>query len=254
MANQAHGREQLHHKEKKESTAKWFIFFIIPILNLYWLWKVAESVSGHDDVIREGYESLGHIAPKDSTAKWFVIFLIPALIGVIGGFSMAGALVASGSTFVGFSVGVAMSIAAFAVGIYILYKMAGIVSGHETYYPEQYESLKHLERKESTAKWFVFGIIPILNIYFAWKMSEVVSGHEEIVSKGEESGETKGQTTGTASYCPECGAEVDEDVKFCPECGADLVEESAEQVNKCPECGAEVDEDVKFCPNCGAEL
>lgn len=73
-----------------------------------------------------------------------------------------------------------VGIVAVIVGIYILYKMAETVSGHETSYPDQYEVVNHQDRKESTAKWFIFGIIPLLNLYFVWKMGEAISGHETV--------------------------------------------------------------------------
>lgn len=41
--------ETVRHK-KKESTLKWFIIALIPILNLWVLWKVAELVSAHEKV------------------------------------------------------------------------------------------------------------------------------------------------------------------------------------------------------------
>lgn len=42
--------ETVKHR-KKESTFKWFIIGCIPILNLYWLWKVAELISAHEKTI-----------------------------------------------------------------------------------------------------------------------------------------------------------------------------------------------------------
>lgn len=73
-------QERLTHRKKKESTAKWFIFSIIPIVNLYWLWKVAEIVSGHEKHVPEKYQTLKHMSKKEPTGKWFAIFLVPILL------------------------------------------------------------------------------------------------------------------------------------------------------------------------------
>jgi len=41
------------------------------------------------------------------------------------------------------------------------------------------ETLRH-KKKESTVKWFIIGLIPILDLYLLWKVAEVVSAHEKI--------------------------------------------------------------------------
>ncbi|KXA89916.1 hypothetical protein AKJ57_04695 [candidate division MSBL1 archaeon SCGC-AAA259A05] len=166
------------HKEKKDSTAKWFIFSIIPVLNLYWLWKAAEIVSGHEKRIKERFETIAHNDRKEPTEKWFGIFLVPVILGLVSALSFVGGLVWDVDLLtLGPILGI-LWIAMIVVGIYVLYKMATSVSGHETSYPEQYEVVGHKEKKDSTAQWVVFGIIPILNLYFLWKMSETISGHE----------------------------------------------------------------------------
>lgn len=62
-------QERLAHKDQKDSTAKWFIFSIIPILNIYWMWKAAEIISGHEKYIKERFETIGHSDRKDPTEK-----------------------------------------------------------------------------------------------------------------------------------------------------------------------------------------
>lgn len=42
--------ETVRHR-KKEPTFKWFILALIPILNLYVLWKIAEILSAHEHAI-----------------------------------------------------------------------------------------------------------------------------------------------------------------------------------------------------------
>ncbi len=183
----------LEHSEKKGSTALWFILAIIPIVNIYFMWKAAEEVSAHE-VITQKYQSMAHMNPKDSTIKWFGIFLIPAVIGgvaaALSGFmarSVTSGGFPSGAPTTGFQTGGlfagmgmiiwVLTIPAIIVGLYILYKTAEVVSGHDKVY-ETHERLEHLEKKESTGKWMVFGIIPILNLYYLWKLAETISGHE----------------------------------------------------------------------------
>lgn len=99
----------------------------------------------------------------------------------LGGFSLYGGVL-GGAPSIGVGLAIILGIIALIVGIYALYKLAVCVSGHETTYPEEYETVGHKEKKDSTAKWFVFGIIPILNLYFIWKMGEAISGHETVHS------------------------------------------------------------------------
>lgn len=179
----------LDHSEKKGSTALWFILAFIPIANIYVMWKAAEEVSGHE-VITQEHQSLAHMKPKDSTIKWFGIFLLPSIIGVIGGFlayfmarpTLGGVTTTYPTTGVmpsGMMYIWVLMIPAFIIGLYILYKMAEVVSGHDKVY-ETHERLEHLDSKESTGKWMVFGIIPIVNLYFLWKVAETISGHESM--------------------------------------------------------------------------
>ena len=106
----------------------------------------------------------------ESTGRWFGVFLLPVILGSVAGFFlMAGIMIA-----------VVLKIAAIALYIYVLYKMAISVSGHETIHPRKYETVGHKGKKDSTAKWVAFGLIPILNLYFLWKMGETISGHETV--------------------------------------------------------------------------
>ena len=52
--------------------------------------------------------------------------------------------------------------------------------------------------------------------------------------------------------CPACSCTIPQGSAECPECG--LVVKSDEEVATCPDCGAEVGDDVMRCPNCGAEF
>lgn len=163
--------EVLTHKERKGSTILWFVIAIIPIVGLYYLWKAAENVSGHEKVIKK-HEFLDHLKPKGSTTQWFVIFLIPAILGYA-----ISPLILLGTT--GIILMIILSIVALTVGLYMLWRMAEVVSGHEKIF-ERHEYLDHKEKKDSTIKWLIVGLIPIVNLYFVWKMGEVISAHEKI--------------------------------------------------------------------------
>ena len=53
--------------------------------------------------------------------------------------------------------------------------------------------------------------------------------------------------TEQTSYCPICGATVNDDRKFCSNCGSSLTE-------KICKCGTKLSKDAKFCPNCGEKV
>jgi predicted nucleic acid-binding Zn ribbon protein len=162
-------RERIDHKEKKESTLKWFIIGIIPIVDLYLFWRVADLISGHEKVY-EKYESITHKKAKDSNTLWFILFLIPLLLGLI--------MIPIARHYRAIYL---LDIVTIPIGLYLLWKMAEIVSGHGKIF-EKYavEVLVHKDKKDSTLLWFVIGIIPLVDLYFLWKVAEAVSGHEKI--------------------------------------------------------------------------
>jgi len=168
-------KERIDHKERKGSTLMWFVIGLIPIVDLYFFWKAAEQISGHEKVI-EKYEFLDHRRIKESTTKWFVLFLVPFVLSVV--FSAISYVIRPEPEAV-LALAIVTFLIATPIGLYVLWKMAEIVSGHEKIYTK-YEALEHKEKKDSTLKWFVIGIIPIANLYLYWKVAEVISGHEKI--------------------------------------------------------------------------
>ena len=57
--------------------------------------------------------------------------------------------------------------------------------------------------------------------------------------------------------CPNCNAQLEEDVVFCPKCGQHLnppTEDMAEKENKCPKCGVMLEKGAVFCANCGERI
>lgn len=61
--------------------------------------------------------------------------------------------------------------------------------------------------------------------------------------------------------CPECGTENIGEASFCKECGYQLNEFIDEEEYKgtneyglCPECSTEAEENASYCINCGNEL
>ena len=56
--------------------------------------------------------------------------------------------------------------------------------------------------------------------------------------------------------CGSCGATVDAAASFCPECGSEIDADEPEEpveLDACPDCGYSVD-DESFCPQCGTDL
>jgi hypothetical protein len=49
---------------------------------------------------------------------------------------------------------------------------------------EMIETVKH-RKKESTLKWFLILIIPIVDIYGLWKLAEILSAHEKTIAPKE---------------------------------------------------------------------
>jgi hypothetical protein len=39
------GEDNMKFKSKPESSLKWFVLAIIPIVNLYWVWKVSKIIA-----------------------------------------------------------------------------------------------------------------------------------------------------------------------------------------------------------------
>jgi len=172
---------KLSHRDKKESTWKWLIIAAIPVVNLYYLWKIAEMVSGHKTEISGEYMTLEHRKEKESTGKWFAILLLPAIIMVVGGLTvLAGGLSGTAAGIAGGLFGMFISfIVAPLAALYLLYKVSVPVSGHEKKYDGK-ERMDHMGKKESTVKWMMFGLTGALTIYFLWRSSQMISGHEVV--------------------------------------------------------------------------
>ena len=139
--------EKLDHKERKGSTLKWFVIAILPVANLYFLWKTAENISGHEKTFRK-YEFIEHRKAKESTTLWFILFLVPSMLSILVSVSSI-LYYTSPSIFpatVGLALTVILAIIAAFIGLYMLWKIAEVVSGHEKTY-EKYEALRHKGKK-----------------------------------------------------------------------------------------------------------
>ncbi|MFP4116988.1 MAG: hypothetical protein ACLFQ8_03255 [Candidatus Aenigmatarchaeota archaeon] len=126
------------------------------------------------------YQVVDHLDEKESTGKWFLILLLPAIILVAGGSAIfAETAVGTRGGMVGGAFGFISFIVAPLAALYLLYKVSIPVSGHEKRYGDK-ERVVHMDKKESTVKWMMFGITGALSIYYLWKGSEMVSGHEVV--------------------------------------------------------------------------
>ena len=63
-------------------------------------------------------------------------------------------------------------------------------------------------------------------------------------------------------FCPNCGREIDENMKFCYDCGAKIDAPNTSErktvydgeVHKCPQCGEVLNSFATNCPTCGHEI
>lgn len=39
----------IEHKKVKEGTFLWWLLSLIPVLNLYWNWRVSKLIAGHQE-------------------------------------------------------------------------------------------------------------------------------------------------------------------------------------------------------------
>ena len=56
-----------------------------------------------------------------------------------------------------------------------------------------------------------------------------------------------------SKFCPNCGAEVGENVAFCPQCGFKL-EKDETQTKFCQSCGEKININAEICPHCGVRV
>lgn len=57
-----------------------------------------------------------------------------------------------------------------------------------------------------------------------------------------------------STFCPNCGAEIKQDVAFCPQCGFKLIQEQSSQTKFCQNCGKKIDVNAEICPHCGVRV
>lgn len=186
------GESVLSHKDKG-SPVPWFILAVIPFVNLYFLWKVAENISGHEkvgedysylDLREEAQEAelsgeparIIHKEEGVSTEKWFalgsIFLLIFLLVLIVPFFSQYSWLSQSLSTLI---------LVSICVGFYLAWRMADLISGHR----EKSESNRLVHRKEkgSTTEKFLMALFPLVNLLFLWEASRIIAKHETIAKE-----------------------------------------------------------------------
>ena len=164
--------KSLEHKLSKELPVKWFLLGMVPILNLYYIWIIAQLLSGHK-------KSEGHLEHENrivSPIKWFIIILLPlpSIITLILTLSIFGGLI--------FYLNLLFTIF---ISTFVLWKMSDLISGHEKG-SSDYNTIKHSNNLDQTLSWIVYGIVPGLNFYFLWRLSVVITEHSIISSRREE--------------------------------------------------------------------
>ncbi|MBI5681271.1 MAG: zinc ribbon domain-containing protein [Methanobacterium sp.] len=57
--------------------------------------------------------------------------------------------------------------------------------------------------------------------------------------------------------CPNCKAQIEENIKFCTECGSKMEQVTPEETTeelKCPNCSTQLPPNTKFCNECGTKI
>lgn len=56
-----------------------------------------------------------------------------------------------------------------------------------------------------------------------------------------------------SNFCPNCGAEIPDNIAFCPQCGFKFQHEKT-QTKFCQNCGEKIDINAEICPHCGVRV
>lgn len=165
----------LEHSLKKEETVKWFLLGVLPIVNIYFLWKIAEVLSGHS----KSENKLIHKEEK-SSIKWFFLILLPPILtlGLVLLLSVQGGIQ--------FYLG---TIITLVIDIYILWRVLELISGHEKT-DSSFGTIDH-KKTVQTVTWVVYLIVPLLNLYVVWRLSEIIAYHAKITNEKEIAQEPK---------------------------------------------------------------
>lgn len=169
----------------------WFILIFIPFANLYFVWKVAENIIGHEkrgeeyshlDLREEAREAEfsgepAHIVHREkglSTKKWPALGLVLPL-GVLSIILID--LLFPESTLPSSSL-IIFTFLSGIVFLYLAWRMGDLISGHR----EKSESheLIHREEKGSTTEKFIMALFPLVNLLIFWEAAKIVAGHERI--------------------------------------------------------------------------
>ncbi len=160
----------LEHSLKKEETAKWFLLALLPIINIYYSWKIAEVLSGHS----RSENKLIHKEEEKSHLKWFFLILLPPILtlGLVLLLSVQGGIQ--------FYLG---TIITLVIDIYILWRVLELISGHKKT-DSSFGMIDH-KKIDQTVTWVVYSIVPILNLYVVWRLSEIIAYHAKITNEKE---------------------------------------------------------------------
>ena len=106
---------------------------------------------------------------------------------------------------------------------------------------------------------FTLGIYAFYIIYTSYRDQKEFNDRMEyyILKRTEQ---LQGNVSNTAANsaprtfkCPECGTELNENIKFCPTCGKNAVVPQTRTIF-CMKCGEKITNEAKFCPVCGNKV
>ncbi len=155
------------HKPE-EGVLKWFILLLLPLVNLYALWRLSKLSGAHRQVLGENGVILEHVAMEDSV---FLFSLFVAGYAI----ALSGLLVQN----------VWVSLVGIGILLFPVWQLSVLISGHKEVYIQGEKGierrLKHREVDDSVFFWFLVAWITPANLYFMYKLAKVLAGHGEVL-------------------------------------------------------------------------
>ncbi len=152
----------------EEGVAKWFVLLLLPIVNLYALWRLSKLSGSHRQVLGENGVVLEHVAMEDSVFL-FSMFVAGYIVALAG-------LVATNAWVLAVGLGILL---------FPVWQLSVLIAGHKEVYIRGKRGierrLKHREVDDSVFFWFLVAWITPANLYFIYKLAKVLAGHGEVL-------------------------------------------------------------------------